>query len=981
MRDTRIFYFAPFRLDLGAERLWCEEEPVRLTAKAFAVLRYLVDHAGYMVTKNELFEAAWALPAVSEATLTVCVGEIRRALGDTAQTPQFVETVRGRGYRFLAPVTLAPLSATPRQRRDSSFMTPVTAGDSPARAYPGEALWHAAPVPLSQEAVLPSPDILAPQEGAKRNSLDSRANTMPALLTPLIGREQECAAAGQLLQRAEVRLLTLTGPGGSGKTRLGLQVASDLCKYFASGVCFVPLATITDPALVPSAIAQTLGIQEKAGQAPLEVLKDTLRNTQMLMVLDNFEQVMGAALAIAELLLACPRLKVLVTSREVLHLSGEHEFSVLPLAVPDLRNLPRAATLSQYAAVALFIQRALAIKPDFTVTNDNAPAVAEICVRLDGLPLAIELAAARLKLFSPQALLARLDSRLDVLHGGARDVPSRHQTLRRAMAWSYELLDVSEQVLFRRLAVFVGGCPLEAAAVVYHAVDNPPASVGGSIEMEVVDRVMSLVDKSLLQPEEQGPGAPRFRMLETIRAYGLEHLMASGEEQVVRHVHADYYLALAETAEPALAGADQAAWLERLETEHDNLRAALRWLEESGEAERSLRLAGALCQFWLARGYLHEGRERLAQILRLPETSQHTAARAKALAGGGNLAHNQGDYTAARVLFEESLALWREMGHKQGVATALNDLGWVAWRQGDYAVTRALSEESLTLWQEIGDWQGIATSLTNLGWTAHHQGDYATAGALHQESLTLRRALEDQRGVAFSLTLLGWTVSGQGDYERASVVLEEALVLFQDVGMKQLFAFTSSIMAEVIHAQGDDGRATALLAKSIQLFRAIGDKYGLALALSALGAVVYTQGDVRHATILYEESLVLGTAIGDKWGRARVLSQLGIVAHAQGDDRRATALYEESLVLRRAIGDKHGIAECLEGLAEIAGARRQLEQAARLLGAAEALRATTGAPLSPRERVRYDRLISAVRAELDEAVLVAAWVVGTTTLE
>jgi predicted ATPase len=716
-------------------------------------------------------------------------------------------------------------------------------------------------------------------------------------------------------------------------------VATDLRQDFAHGVSFVPLATIRDPALVLSTMAQTLGVQEHADEVPLDSLKAHLRDKQMLLVLDNFEQVLAAALALVELLTACPMLKLLVTSREVLRLSGEYEFPVPPLPVPDPRHLPAAVTLSQYAAVALFLQRAMAVKPDFAITHENAPVVAEICACLDGLPLAIELAAARMKLFSPQALLARLAHRLEWLNTGVRDAPPRHQTLRHAIAWSYDLLEVHEQTRFRHLAVFVGGCTLEAAAMVCQAAHDPTAGLEAALEGEAVEGLASLVDKSLLQSEEGRHGEPRFRMLETIREFGIECLVACGEAPAVQHAHARYYLALAEAAEGQLSGPDQAVWLERLEAEQDNFRAALRWAEESGAVEEGLRLAGALCQFWLARSHLREGREHLARLVPLARTSVPTAGRAKVLTGAGHLAHNQGEYAIARALFAESLTLWRELGNKRGIASALNDLGWMAWRQGDYTVAQGLSAESLGLWQDLGETQGIATALTNLSWIAHHQGDYAAAWSLLEKSLALRRVLEDKRGIAFALMGLGWARTKQGAYGDAATLLEEAIALFRDVGMKQLLAFASSLLAEVAHAQGADGQAVMLLEDSVALFRDIGDKYGLAMALRILGTVVQTQGDVTHAM----------------------------------------ALHEEGLALRQALGDLYGIAECLEGLADVAVAQQSLHQAAQLLGEAEALRAALGAPLAPREQARVARHVSTVRAGLDAATFGTAWAAGQTT--
>ncbi len=500
-----------------------------------------------------------------------------------------------------------------------------------------------------------------PAEFPPIKSLDALLNNLPVQLTSFVGRERELKELKNLIENT--RLVTLTGAGGSGKTRIALQVAAEVIRYFHNGVFFVALVPVTDPGLVASTIAQSLGLTETAGRSILDSLKDYLQGKSLLLLLDNFEQVISAASVVAELLAACGKLKILVTSREGLRISGEREYALPPLALPDLTQLPLPESLAQYAAVELFIQRAKAVKPDFDITNNTAQAVAEICAQLDGLPLAIELAAARIKLLSPQTIRTRLEHSLEFLTGGARDLPPRQQALRNAIAWSYDLLDENEQELFRQLSVFVDGCTVDAVRAV----------AGDHLKrVHLLDQLGSLIDKSLLREIEDINGNSRFMMLETLREFGLEQLEVRDEQETVRGRHANFFLAFAEAAEASLESADQVQWMDRMGQEHDNLRAALEWSKSAkGTSELCLRLAGTLGYFWEVRGHFSEGRERLSAILSMEIAQGQTAARAKLLARAAELAYRQSDYPATHVLAQESLEIYRKFGDEQGVASML----------------------------------------------------------------------------------------------------------------------------------------------------------------------------------------------------------------------------------------------------------------------------------------------------------------------
>ncbi len=676
-------------------------------------------------------------------------------------------------------------------------------------------------------------------------TLDTQPNNLPVQPTPFIGRAQEVAAVAALLCREDVRLLTLTGPGGTGKTRLGLQVAAELSEVFPDGVFFVNLAPLSDPAFVLPAIAQVLDVKEMGGYALLDLLQVFLREKQLLLLLDNFEQVVRAALPLAELLAACPKLKIVVTSRMTLHVRAEHEFAVPPLALPDPTRLPDLVTLAQYEAVALFIQRAQAVKSAFQVSNATAPAVAAICVRLDGLPLAIELAAARIKLLPPHALLARLSQRLAVLTSGARDVPDRQQTLRKTIDWSYDLLEEAEKSLFRRLAVFVGGCTLEAAEAVCNA--------NRDLEEDALDGVARLVDKSLLRQAAEIDGEPRLLLLETIREYGLERLAASGEAEAMRRQHATFFLQQALESFPKIDSAEQSTWYQRLEADHDNLRAALRWTLESQEVQMGLRLAGALgCGFWISCNHEREGRSWLAQMLAQPGAEARTLARARALRGLGLLLLAQGDFPEAQRLLEESVSIGRELGAAGtfDLAGALHILANVALLQGNLDDTRELAEESLRLFQELGVAWGAGLALHHLGRATLELGDPGAARPLLEESANQFRVAGDKQKLALSFNALGLVALQQGDDAGARTYLEEALSVAQEMGSKKFVADALAHLGTVALRRGEYHESLSFYQQSLALNLEHGYKYGLAEDLAGLAEVASLLGQPEHAARL-----------------------------------------------------------------------------------------------------------------------------------
>jgi predicted ATPase/DNA-binding CsgD family transcriptional regulator len=691
-----------------------------------------------------------------------------------------------------------------------------------------------------------------------RGAFSRTRAALPTYLTSLLGREQEVQAISALLERHEVRLLTLTGPGGVGKTRLAVQVASHLQSTFADGVCFVSLASISDPDLVFSTLAQALGLLEPEHTPLLEHLKSSLHGKHLLLLLDNFEQVVNAAPLVGELLLACPAVKALVTSRTGLRLHGEYEFPVTPLALPGLQERPDAHAIARSAAVALFVQRASAIKPGFSLSDANAAIIAAICTRLDGLPLAIELAAARVKLLPAEALLAQLQHRLAVLTGGPRDLPARQQALRSTLQWSYDLLTPDEQRLFRRFAVFAGGCQLAAAEAI--------CTVAGDVTMSVLDGLASLLDNSLLSQVEHAGEEPRFVMLETIREYGLACLDASGETARFTAAHVGYYLALAEAAEPHLLSAEQGRWLKRLEQDHENLRAALGWSLERKDRLFALRLAAALWRFWLMRGYLSEGRKWLEQALAVPPVEMDSptarAVRAKALGGAGILAYYQGEYQRASKYCQESLAAFRALGDRQGIATALSGLALIARSKHAFDEARLLYEESLAILREQDDRWQLAETLFSLARLCVFQQDYRAAQAFCEESLTLFRTLGDQRNVALTLQFQGGLALLGGDYATAQQLVQEGLPTLRALGDRSGIGRAFFMQAELALAQGNAAQAQPLYTEALAHLHEVGDKIWIPEVLQRLATAVASQGHVVWAARLLGAATALFKTLG-----------------------------------------------------------------------------------------------------------------------
>lgn len=816
-----------------------------------------------------------------------------------------------------------------------------------------------------------APDL--PSEFPPLKNLDSRANNLPIQLTSFIGREQEMARTKALL--GATRLLTLTGAGGTGKTRLALQVAADLIGEFPDGVWFVELASLTDPTLIPQTVASVLGLRYESGQSLVTVLTEYLHAKTTLLFLDNCEHLVDACARFADnILRSAPKLKILVASREAFGIGGEKTYHVGSLALPPIQSGPAdLESLTQYEAVRLFIDRAVAVQPEFILTQTNAHSVAQICNQLDGIPLAIELAAARVLVLSPEQISGRLDDAFRVLTGGSRTAMPRQQTLRASIDWSHGLLELAERVLFRRLAVFAGGWTVDEAEGI---------CPGGEIEtVDVLDLLEKLVSKSLVGVDERTDQLlPRYRMLETVRQYAREKLSSSGEETALRDRHLDWFLQLAEESNPKLHSSEQVDWLNRLDADRDNFRAALTWAMENAP-EKGLQLVDSLSGFWRLRGYSRfEAWEWFMKMLALPGASAPTAVRARVLGKAASRTYFQGDPAQMDAMLKESLGIWRNLGDKQGLARALDDLGRLACSQRDFAVAQQCYQEGLVLMREREDKPGTDRALLGLGTVAVAQRDWEKAASLFQESLAIYRELGDKE-ISFDVRNrnpaheLAFVAESQGDMARALRLFEEGLALERELGNPHHIAWALRYLGEFLCRQGDYVRAKRLYESSLGLVQSMKDKYCTADALTGLARVAQLLDDEQRAAELAEEALALYEQLGY---RRRIPEAPHILARSlyRRDPERAAGLLRSSLLMWQEMGPGREIAGTLETLGSVSLLRGMGEQAIRFFGMADAVRDLVGFAVTAWERSAREKELGTARAELGEAVFDAAWEEG-----
>ena len=802
---------------------------------------------------------------------------------------------------------------------------------------------------------------------------------IPRPLTDLLGREEEVSkVAARLVQR---RLLTLTGTGGLGKTRLAVAVSEILVDEFADGVWFVELAGISDPNLVIQSVASALGIREEAGRTLHDSLISFLRTRYLLLVLDNCEHLLEACATLAiEILDGCSGVKILATSRQALGITGEVNWPVPMLPVPDLGHLPTdtdalLAVLNQVPSVRLFVERAESLQKDFALTPRNAISISRICQRLDGIPLAIELAAGNVKVLPIDQIYRRLDDVLRLLTRGSRTAEPRQQTLQATLDWSYDLLTDEERGLLKRLSVFADGWTLDAAELVCATTDEDDiaASLPVIYREKLLDVLTSLIDKSLVQVAQRDDSI-RYLMLETVRQYARVRLEESGENEVLRIRHRDFFLELSEAVDLNLRREELGEWLLRLEEDHENLLAALEYSIVEIGAETGLRFCRALSRYWIARGHLFEGREWCMRLL--SKVAGHD--RATVLDVIADLASHQGDYFSARNYSEESLAIYRELGIRSGIASSLNRLGIVACNQDDYPTAQVNFAEGLAIYQEIHDQSGIAPSLLGLGKTANFRGEYERAKTFFEESLSIYKGVGDQSGVAGCWNGLGNVYYYLGDQTRAKQNYGFGLKIYQVIADRGGTAYSLNGLGIVALAQGDHTAARSCYEQSLAIYKEIGDRRGIACLLHDLGSVAELRKEHSAAMANYQESLTISQEIGDRRGVANSLGRLGRLYFAEGDLSEAREILRDSLIIQQEIGSVAGITDSLESFGNLLLLKGAIAESTILLAACKGLGTGNGPSVSPEDRNAFDRAIADVRQRLGEDEFDIAWARGST---
>ncbi len=780
--------------------------------------------------------------------------------------------------------------------------------------------------------------------GIHRPRAEGMGGELPVPLTELVGREKELEDLDQIID-SDIRIVTLTGPGGTGKTRLAIEAARRAAHRFESGARFVGLAPISDSDMLLPSISRKLGIPDNPDRSVRDALLEYLKPRSMLLVLDNFEQLVDDAAIVGDLLSEAGGVMVIVTSRIPLRIGGEREYRVPTLPFPDATR-DRSLEVMSYPAVALFVDRARIVRPDFSLAG-NEKAVAGICARVDGLPLAIELAAARRRLFTPQQLLQRLNSSLDVLQTKGRDVPDRHQTLRGAIAWSYDLLEESEKELFQQLAVFSRGWMLEAATAV--CISSRPNDI-------VEETIESLLERSLLRETTVVGGVPRFGMLEMIREFALEKLVESGKHDELRRRHARYFAGFAEQAEPLLVGEQQSEWFDRLEAEHDNFHAALKWCAESGDVETGMSLGSSLWRFWAVRGYMIQGKTWLERFLRLSSAEDKSVSRARTLNALGTVSHEIGDYSESEALLTEALQIFRTLDDEVGQALVLNNLGWVACEIGAFEEARRLSREALELNRQVGDVRGQSLALNNMGWAATYQSHLREALTLNRESARLRRVAGDRRGLGFSFVNLGWVYRLQARYDESFRHLEDALAIFREIKDTQLEGFAVGMRAGVLWDTGDHQRALEGMTLSLDLWRQCGNKWGVGWSSCALAMICLELEMKDEAEECAQAALDICKKTTGSYPSALALQTTAVVFAATGRRNRSGQQFAEAVRLRAKLGDALGMADMLEEIVRWVTKPTEVRQASVLLEAAASIRKEVGGPPPPRTQSLYKAL-------------------------